>query len=50
MKAMVVVMTESAITFPKDPSKPHAVVLYRKSCIQKISILCKAASMNTLMI
>ncbi len=31
-----------------DPGKPCTVVLYRKCCFQNISILCKAANMNTL--
>ena len=36
-------MTEPAFIFPLPGSyKPHTVVLYRKNCIQNISILCKA--------
>ncbi len=44
----VVVLTGSAITFPlPDPGKARTVALCRKSCIQNISVLCKATNMNT---
>ena len=49
-----VVMAQFAITFPLPgswipgtPSRP-TVVLKRKSCMQNISILCKATNINKL--
>ena len=48
MKATGVVgMTESAITFLyRYPGKAHTVDLYKKSCVQNISIF-KASDTNT---